>query len=113
MFNCHCRDCQYASGSAYTAAMLVPIVAFSLSQGEPRYFQRCHDNGRQIERGFCPDCGTPLFARLSRFPELIGIRAGSLDDPSWFTPQVDFWTASAQPWDHMNPALPKFERSRG
>jgi hypothetical protein len=23
---------------------------------------------------------------------------------------MDFFTASAQPWDHMNPELPKFPR---
>lgn len=110
MFNCHCRDCQYASGSGYTAALLVPVTGFSLLSGEPRYFSRNHDDGRTIERGFCPDCGTPLFARLSRRPDLIGIRAGSLDDPSWFAPQVDFWTSSAQPWDSMDPRLPKLEQ---
>ena len=27
---------------------------------------------------------------------------------SWFTPQADIYTASAQPWDYMNPDLPKF-----
>jgi hypothetical protein len=35
------------------------------------------------------------------------IQAASLDDPSWYRPTVDFFTASAQPWDPMNPALPK------
>ena len=113
MFNCHCRDCQNAIGSAYTAALLVPIAGFALLRGEPRYYQRPHDDGRTIERGFCPDCGTPLFARLSRLPELIGIRVGALDDPSWFKPQLDFWTTSAQPWDFMNPNLQKFERQPG
>lgn len=23
-FNCHCRDCQYATGSAYAAVLMVP-----------------------------------------------------------------------------------------
>ena len=30
--------------------------------------------------------------------------------PSWFDPQMDVWTSDAHPWDHMNPALPEFEK---
>ena len=36
-------------------------------------------------------------------------KAGSLDDPSWFQPQLDFFVSDAQPWDQMDAALPKFE----
>jgi hypothetical protein len=38
------------------------------------------------------------------------IRAGSLDDPGSFAPTRDIFTASAQPWDYMNPDLPKASR---
>ena len=38
------------------------------------------------------------------------ITAGSLDDPSLYKPTLDIFTASAQPWDHMNPALAKFPK---
>ncbi|HEY1266828.1 MAG TPA: hypothetical protein VGH16_06190 [Candidatus Binatia bacterium] len=40
----------------------------------------------------------------------MAIKPGSLDDPSWFKPMADIWTSSAQPWDHMNPNLPKFPK---
>jgi hypothetical protein len=36
--------------------------------------------------------------------------AGSLDDPSWVRPTRDIYTDSAQPWDYLNPALPKFPK---
>jgi hypothetical protein len=39
---------------------------------------------------------------------MMGIKAGSLDDPTWFNPVMDIYTASAQPWDFMNPDLQKF-----
>jgi len=38
----------------------------------------------------------------------IGVTAASLNDSSWFSPQMDIFTSDAQPWDCMNPALPKF-----
>jgi len=40
----------------------------------------------------------------------VGILAGSLDDPSWFHPQMDIFVSDAQPWDQMDPAIPKFEQ---
>jgi hypothetical protein len=43
-------------------------------------------------------------------PHLVAIRTASLDDPSWFNPQVDMWTSDAHSWDQMNAALPKFEK---
>ena len=36
MGNCHCRDCQRATGSAFAAAVLVPVSAVRIS-GEVKY----------------------------------------------------------------------------
>lgn len=41
----------------------------------------------------------------SRF---IGVLAGTLDDPSLFRPQMDIFVSDAQPWDLMDPDVPKF-----
>jgi len=43
-------------------------------------------------------------------PDIVAIRTASLNDPSWFSLQMDVWTSDAHPWDQMNPALPKFEK---
>ena len=40
--------------------------------------------------------------------QIIGAVAGSLDDPSCFWPQMNIFTADAQPWD-MDSTLPKYE----
>lgn len=70
-----------------------------------------HGFYRIIERGFCPTCGSQLFTKLEMMPSELGINAGTLDDASKFMPALDFYVSSAQPWDHMNPALPKREKS--
>jgi hypothetical protein len=51
-----------------------------------------------------------MFGKSSRLPQLVVITAGTLDDPSWFRPAMDFYVSSAQPWDHMDPGLPKFPK---
>lgn len=106
--NCHCRDCQRASGSAYASILSVPTSAFRLLKGEPKFFEKKGDSGNTVRRGFCPDCGSPVFAYESAYPKIVILQASSLDDPSWHQPTADMYTASAHPWDSMNPQLPKF-----
>jgi hypothetical protein len=93
--------------AASAAAVLVPISAVNIS-GEVKYYEAIGDSGGIVRRGFCPNCGARLFGKAAASRDIISIMAGSLDDPSWFTPQADIYTASAQPWDYMNPDLPKF-----
>jgi hypothetical protein len=58
-------------------------------------------------RGFCSDCGSPLFLINNASEGAMILFAGSLDDPSWYTPSRDIYVSSAQPWDKMDPNLPK------
>jgi hypothetical protein len=110
MLNCHCRDCQRASGGSFAAIAVLPGEAVKVT-GEPRYHVVTGGSGHQVERGFCPICGSPVAIKLARMPDIFGVHAASLDDPSLFKPTVDLFTASAHSWDHMDPDLPK--RPRG
>jgi hypothetical protein len=48
-----------------------------------------------------------VIVKLERLPDILGIQAGSLDDPSIFRPLIDAFTSSAQPWDHLDPKIAK------
>lgn len=110
MGNCHCRDCQRATGSAYFAAVAVREAAFKLVQGDPSWHESQADRGHTIRRAFCPKCGSPVFVQNGASPKTRVLYAGSLDDPSWYRPSRDFYVASAQPWAVMNPDLPKDQK---
>lgn len=90
--------------------MMFPVTAVQIT-GTPTYFEWKGDSGRRIERGFCKTCGSQLFAILEAFPNLMGVRAGTLDAPSLYQPVMDFYVSSAQPWDVMNPELRKCRRA--
>lgn len=105
--NCHCRDCQHASGGGYFPEILVPKAALKLTQGEPRYYAVTADSGTVLRRGFCAECGSPVLLIIGDYP-FSSIAVGSLDDPSWYQPDMDIYTSRAHPWDYMNPDLPKF-----
>jgi hypothetical protein len=105
--NCHCRDCQRSSGGACSSVVVVTADSLTLRKGDPRYYRVTAESGNIAQRGFCADCGSPLFAGNSNNPHVIALKLGSLDDPSWCQPMIDIWTQSAQPWDVMNPDIPK------
>ncbi|MGD9784555.1 MAG: GFA family protein [Hyphomicrobiaceae bacterium] len=107
---CHCRDCQYVSGGAPAYILVIEKSSFSLTQGQPTAFESTADSGNKRKRHFCATCGTPLFAEDSAFPEVMTIKAGSLDDPSIFHVAAEFWTQSAPKWHLMTPAAPAFEK---
>ena len=112
MLNCHCRDCQRAGGTGYSPTVVVSRAALRITRGEPKVFEWAAQSGNTAHRAFCAECGSPLFAWSSGRPDFPGIRAGSLDDPSWFRATADVWAESAQPWDPMDPATPRFPRGR-
>jgi len=86
MGNCHCRDCQRATGSAFAAAVLVPVSAVKIT-GEVKYYEVIGDSGGIVRRGFCPNCGARLFGQSAASAGGISIMAGTLDDSSWFMPK--------------------------
>jgi hypothetical protein len=107
--NCHCADCQHVSGAAFVSGLIVPANALVV-EGEPRWHEVTAESGHTARRGFCGRCGTQLFSESTASQgRWRGIRAASLDDASWFQPQMDIFTKSAQPWAALDPALPKFE----
>lgn len=104
---CHCRECQRATGGggAVNAVFLKPQVRFT--RGEPKYHDSVGTTGHQTHRGFCAECGSPLAARADLFPEIHGVSVASFDHPERIKLDANIWTASVQPWDYLNPALPR------
>lgn len=110
MLNCHCRDCQQSSGGPFSSFVVVPAGAFKVLQGAPRFHASPSEMGGKTRRGFCPECGSPIYGQPDAAPHIVAIRTASLDDPSWFKLQAEVWTSDAHPWDQMDPASPKFEK---
>ena len=82
---CHCRMCQKAFGSYFSAAAGVPRADIAWTRGAPATFA----SSELIERGFCRDCGTPL-TYVARDRDRISISLGSLDDPDAVPPESQF-----------------------
>ncbi len=111
--NCYCRDCQRSSGAAMASVMAVPKAALKILKGEPRYYEATADSGKKVGRGFCSDCGSPMFTLPEVLPDVIGIRVSSLDDPNQFQPAMSIYTSSAPSWAPISEHLPKFSKMPG
>ena len=73
---CHCRMCQKAVGNLFAALVGVPLDDFEWTRGTPSVFR----SSELVERGFCSNCGTPLFFRHDHNKH-ISMSIGSFDQP--------------------------------
>jgi hypothetical protein len=109
---CHCNDCRRTSGSAFGVSVRATAHEFRIVKGTPKAFAKLGDSGREVSRYFCGDCGAPLFTRPPLHPEVVFIKAGSLDDPTLVKPNRQAWTVSRVDWAEIDPALTSYERNR-
>ncbi len=87
---CHCRFCQRATGAAYFVEPIFARSDFGILDGSPREFaHRSEGSGKQVFVNFCGDCGTKIFLGFERWPDIVGVYAGSFDDPNWFEIRPD------------------------
>ena len=106
--HCQCTDCQKTTGGGHVSVIGVPETFVSIT-GDLTEYTAKSDSGNDVTRAFCPNCGTPVYTKAGGIPGVIMMRAGTLDDPSQFHPQMVIYTKSAQSWDAMPDDLQAFE----
>ena len=109
MVDCQCRQCQRGSGTGHTSNLTFLKAEVTL-EGKPATWDAVGDGGTRKRSAFCPACGAPVYMTFPDMPDLFLIRAASLDEPERYRPQMTTWTAAAQPWDRIDPALAAFDR---
>jgi len=106
--HCHCRSCRKASGSAFGTNAGVDRAAFRLLSGK--------DTLREFEsspgkiRTFCSRCGSPMFAYLTKSPEVLRIRLGSLDTTVDAHARAHTFVSDKASWEDIDAfsSLPQF-----
>jgi hypothetical protein len=90
---CHCRMCQKATGSVVSTSALIKKSQLRMLKGTAKFYQSSTD----IERGFCANCGSPMFFRPIK-EDWISILSGTLDDPEVAPPQGHYGVESRISW---------------
>ena len=108
--HCQCRDCQRISGAGHGSYLTFPDRRKVSLDGQATHWQVVADNGNVKTRGFCPVCGSPVYATFSAAPDLFIVHAASLDDPARYRPDKVMYGMRGLHWDFVEPGLPVFDR---
>jgi|HubBroStandDraft_1064217.scaffolds.fasta_scaffold906800_1 hypothetical protein len=95
---CHCEDCQRRTGSAFSVAVFYAKEAVRLEGPAPERYERGSASGHQVSFFFCRRCGSNVFWRAERMPELIGVALGAFFDPSLPAATQSVWTREKHEW---------------
>lgn len=106
--HCHCEDCRRSSGTGHCSHFAAPEGAVALT-GELKGYARPADSGNLVTRYFCPTCGAAIYSINAAMPQMIFLRASSLDDPEVFKPQMHVYVSRAASWDARREGLPAFD----
>ncbi len=98
---CHCRMCQRAVSQPFMAVFQVKRGALTWTAGAPKTYR----SSNVAERGFCADCGSPLYFRYVELDH-IGPMIASLDDPNAVHPTQQYAVESRLAWTDTLPSLP-------
>jgi len=108
-FQCHCRECQYITGSNSNIVMVFPKNVFRYVEGNPKKFARA-DLETPVTRHFCENCGTAMGTESPARPNSMIVKVGTLDNPLEFSSQAAIFTCDIQPFHHLPDGLPAFEK---
>lgn len=104
---CWCRVCQYFAAGNASVNLAFAREAVTIS-GELRDFPLVAASGNHMHRRFCPQCGVHVTSEAEERPQLLIIRAGTLDDPRRFRPLASIWVVEAPAWAQIDASLPQF-----
>ncbi|MEJ2031396.1 MAG: GFA family protein [Maritimibacter sp.] len=96
---CHCRMCQKAFGNFFAPLVNTKGTDFEWTRGTPKAFQ----SSNVVKRGFCADCGTPLYYDA---PDGLAMAVGAFDHPEQLKPVIQFGVEGKISWCDELPALP-------
>ena len=104
---CHCLNCQRQTGSAFVINLLIEADRVEV-EGDPEPVGAPRDDGGTQTIFRCPECRVAVFSEYGR-PEVLFVRAGTLDDPSSIIPDVHIFTRSKVPWIALPDSAPAFD----
>jgi hypothetical protein len=109
---CYCADCRKASGSGY-----IPFIGYAAGamrfSGKTSQFISKAARGGDAVRNFCPTCGGLVFGGRVGVDTEHTVYAGSLDDPSAFTPRIAIFARERPAWTIIPPGLTVYDRLPG
>ena len=109
IFNCHCEDCRRATGSVFGTNLFVSESEVEIS-GEVSSYSHISDSGSTMTKRFCPNCGSLLVGSNSAKPNVVSIRAGTVDQLALIKPQINLFMDKKVPSTSIDENLKQASR---
>jgi hypothetical protein len=105
--HCHCESCRRHTSSSVATFVIVSKTALRFTEGQPKEFA----SSPGVHRSFCDTCGSPIYYRTERRPDMIDLYAGTLGDPAAVPAQVHVYAAEQLRWFEILDELPRYAGS--
>jgi hypothetical protein len=107
---CNCTDCQIMSGAPLRAVITTHPGTFVLLSGQPTEYRKTADSGNVRVQGFCPHCGTALYATSTADePKAYNVRFGAVRQRNELVPRRQIFARSQQAWVNDLDSITKFD----
>ncbi|HSC73952.1 MAG TPA: GFA family protein [Gaiellaceae bacterium] len=105
---CHCLNCQRQTGSAFVVNILIEADRVELLGEEPQAVSVPRSGGKKQKIWRCATCQVAVYSQYTT-PDVLFVRAGTLDEPSAVAPDVHIFTRSKLPWVVLPEDVPAFD----
>ncbi len=102
--NCHCRDCQRATGSAFKPFAGIGLTELRLTKGAD--VVSIYGNPAENHDVHCRLCGSFLYSVIR--PDRVHVTLGTLVDAPTIRPTHHIFVASKAPWHEIGDGLPQY-----
>ena len=110
-YQCHCRQCQQLTGSAFASNIFTDPGNISWISGQDDIVSYTHPS-RDFSKSFCGICGCAVPFVTKSKTSLI-VPAGSLNDQSSIEPQANIFTDEQACWLEPGSQAQRFGRFPG
>ena len=100
---CHCLQCQRRTGSAYGIAAFFQRENVTVA-GQRKAYIRTSDSGYPVTFYFCPHCGSTVYWKPDRKPEMVAVAVGAFADPTFPAPSQAVYSEHRHRWVPNVPA---------
>lgn len=105
---CYCIECQRAGGAFGGPLLVIEESSFKCQRSELSYYPTKSDDGSIVRRYFCTGCGVHIYSSIDDVPQIITVKAATLDQFCLFAPEYLVWTRSAAPTCRFPAGVPTF-----
>ena len=103
--HCHCTMCRKQHGAAFATFGAVRSAELEWTEGQESMVY--YASSTQLERAFCPRCGSSLLCRSPAEPEVEYVALGTVDGDPGCRPELHIWVDSKAPWFEITDTLPQ------